>query len=86
MTAFAVAVGIAIVALVLWDVAGTVLHPNAAGAALSGGQSRLVGHSTDGGPRERARWRPDVGPSLGLTATILVWIVGLAVGYALTCT
>ncbi len=62
MTALAVAMGIAIVALVLWDVAGTVLHPTQRGP-LCQAVNRGSWVTADGGPRERARWRPDVGRS-----------------------
>ncbi len=86
MTAFAVAVGIAIVALVLWDVAGTVLHPTQRGPLCQAvNRGSWVTARTVGRVSGRAGVLTSAGP-LGLTATILVWIVGLAVGYALTCT
>ncbi len=83
MTVLSVAVGIALVVLVGWDIFLTILHPSARGP-LSYVANRatwaLIRDLTTG--LRLRRLLPWAGP-LAMGVNVLVWVVGLWLGYAL---
>ncbi len=81
MTVFVLLLGVALLALVAWDVFLTVLHPGARGP-LRYRTNRLVWVSV----RRAANAAPGLlafaGP-LAMLSNFLLWVLGLSLGYAL---
>ena len=83
MTAVSVAIGVALIALVGWDIFLTVLHPSARGplSYVANRSTWAVVRDLTTGLRLR-RLLPWAGP-FAMAVNVLAWVLGLWLGYAL---